>query len=613
MVLTNGARLSTEQSREISSVRRDYGSLSSYANYFLRPQDAAILAKGNGKKLHEIYRQVATDPRIYAALTQRFGAAIGREIVVEAASDRRIDKKAADEVRLQIKNLGRRSTERSNKAAVYSFGGFENATLTFLDARFVGYSVVEIDWAIEGDRVVARQLWGRESSRFTFDIADGGWELRLITPESPLNGIALPPKKFLLTCVNSHDDSPYGDGLANKLFWLSWLKRQIQKWWAIFCDKHGSPTLLGEYETPAQRDRLIEVMQGISQQAGVALPKGVTLGLLQAASTGTDVYSAFCGYCDTQAVEAILLQNLTTNITGGSYAASETHLEIRQELVDMDCSLLSDGPYADLSRWICEFNYPDAEPPLIYRPRVKVADEARARRDTALVSLVGRPLTEEYLRSSYDASFLTEEEVAKKQEEQAAKEAELAAQNPPTTEDPNAEQPFVFSESLIRVGTAVSWKYGTGTATGKVVKVYRSRITLKLGNSEITRNGSEDDPAILIEQENGARALKLVSEVRISSSDYAEEEKDTELDPADLYTEQAYSQATPIFSEWLETLEDHLFTGAEDLGEVRDRIDSAFGEMDSKDFAALMQSTLLASYGAGRYQVGVEAEDDEDG
>lgn len=443
MVATNGSRPTTEQRTEIASLRRDYGSLASYANYFLRPQDAQILAKGNGKKLHEIFREVSKDPRIYAALTQRFGAAIGREIVVEAASDRRIDKKAADEVRAQIKALGKRSQERSNKAAVYSFGGFENATLTFLDAKFIGYSVVEIDWAIKSDRVVARQLWSRDSSRFTFDIADGGWELRLLTLESPLNGIALPPRKFLVTCVNSHDDSPYGDGLANKLFWLSWLKRQIQKWWAIFCDKHASPTWKGFYSTPNQRDRLLEAMQNASQQAGIALPEGCELDFLQASSTATDVYSAFCGYCDTQAVEAILLQNLTTNITGGSYAASETHLEIREELVDSDCALLSDGPYKDLSEWICAFNYPDAEPPLIYRPRQKVPDLNRSQRDATLVGLVQKPMSKSYLKTHYDLEFASPEEIAEEQ-----KEAEKYAPTEQVDQAQDGEQPFVFSEGV---------------------------------------------------------------------------------------------------------------------------------------------------------------------
>jgi len=34
-----------------------------------------------------------------------------------------------------------------------------------------------------------------------------------------------------------------------------------------------------------------------------------------------------------------------------------------------------------------------------------------------------------------------------------------------------------------------------------------------LSTGETTRNGSDDDPALLIEQEDGARVLKLRSEV----------------------------------------------------------------------------------------------------
>jgi hypothetical protein len=38
-------------------------------------------------------------------------------------------------------------------------------------------------------------------------------------------------------------------------------------------------------------------------------------------------------------------------------------------------------------------------------------------------------------------------------------------------------------------------------------------VTRTLSGSEITRHGSDDDPALLIEQEDGARVLKLRSEV----------------------------------------------------------------------------------------------------
>lgn len=66
----------------------------------------------------------------------------------------------------------------------------------------------------------------------------------------------------------------------------------------------------------------------------------------------------------------------------------------------------------------------------------------------------------------------------------------------------------------MRKGTQVSWKYGTGTATGKVESVHKEPITRKLKGSDITRNGSATDPALLIVQENGDRVLKLKSEVK---------------------------------------------------------------------------------------------------
>jgi hypothetical protein len=65
----------------------------------------------------------------------------------------------------------------------------------------------------------------------------------------------------------------------------------------------------------------------------------------------------------------------------------------------------------------------------------------------------------------------------------------------------------------IRKGTTVRWQWSGSSATGRVVEVHRSRVTRTLGGSEITRNGSDDDPAYLIEQDDGSRVLKLRSEV----------------------------------------------------------------------------------------------------
>jgi hypothetical protein len=59
----------------------------------------------------------------------------------------------------------------------------------------------------------------------------------------------------------------------------------------------------------------------------------------------------------------------------------------------------------------------------------------------------------------------------------------------------------------------VSWSWGNGTAAGTVVEVHHAKVTRTIKGSEITRNGTDDDPAYVIEQEDGSTVLKLRSEV----------------------------------------------------------------------------------------------------
>jgi len=66
---------------------------------------------------------------------------------------------------------------------------------------------------------------------------------------------------------------------------------------------------------------------------------------------------------------------------------------------------------------------------------------------------------------------------------------------------------------MIRTGTEVKWKWGKGYAQGKVTETFKKSISKTIKGNEVTRNGSEDDKALLIEQEDGDQVLKLESEV----------------------------------------------------------------------------------------------------
>lgn len=74
-----------------------------------------------------------------------------------------------------------------------------------------------------------------------------------------------------------------------------------------------------------------------------------------------------------------------------------------------------------------------------------------------------------------------------------------------------------MSSSSFAVGDEVQWEWGSGTATGKVTEVIPEKVTRTIKGNEVTRNGTESCPALMIEQEDGDRVLKLASEVAKSS------------------------------------------------------------------------------------------------
>ncbi|MGB3377478.1 MAG: DUF2945 domain-containing protein [Allopontixanthobacter sediminis] len=64
-----------------------------------------------------------------------------------------------------------------------------------------------------------------------------------------------------------------------------------------------------------------------------------------------------------------------------------------------------------------------------------------------------------------------------------------------------------------RSGQHVTWNWGNGTAKGQIAERFERKVTRTLKGSEVTRDGSDDNPAYLIKQEDGDEVLKLGSEI----------------------------------------------------------------------------------------------------
>ena len=66
---------------------------------------------------------------------------------------------------------------------------------------------------------------------------------------------------------------------------------------------------------------------------------------------------------------------------------------------------------------------------------------------------------------------------------------------------------------MIRTGSKVKWSWGNGTAEGNVTDTWSEEVTRTIKGNKVTRKGESGNKALLIEQEDGGKVLKLESEV----------------------------------------------------------------------------------------------------
>jgi hypothetical protein len=391
--------------QEIATIQRDvtrwtYGGV-------LENLDQTLKTRGAGKGL-AIYDELERDGHCFAVLQKRKLAVVARNWHVDAASDQAIDKDAADLVTEQIKGLGKVADDERQQIT-----GFDQTTANFLDATLKGFAIGEVMWERRGSQIWPARIISRDQRRFVFgeDV-----RLRMLTRENLMLGEQVPPRKFIVHRFGAKDDTPYGKGLGHILFWPVFFKRQDIGFWLVFADKFGSPTAIGKYPAGSQREdkqRLLAALQAIAQDAGIIVPDGMVLELLEAKGRGsTDTYEKLARYMDEQMSLAVLGESITTTAksTGLGSGVAEKQNEVRLEIAKSDSDMLSDTLNATLVRWCVEYNLPGARPPLLYRNFEEPEDlERRAKIDQALHAMGYEPESLDYINETYGGRWKRKE------------------------------------------------------------------------------------------------------------------------------------------------------------------------------------------------------------
>ena len=332
------------------------------------------------RDIHDLYTEMEDkDAHLCALLQTRRNGVLARPRKIMPASPTPSDLEISDFVKQTLEGIP----------------SFEQSLSALLDAVGRGFAVLEILWKTDDGAIRIEALRPRSQRRFT--ITPGGGLLLKPDPLSscaspssssarrgapaispacsprpyphpdtchnPANGTALPPRKFLVLTFNATDERPEGLGLLARAYWYYWFKKNNLKFWVLYNEKFGSPTVVGKFRPGTgeeERRRLLDVVSTLQNDTGVTIPETMTLEFLEARrSGGADTYRELADWCNDEMARLILGATLSTGEgrRSGSLALGKVHERVRAEYIESDAHALMDVINGRLIRWLVDFNF----------------------------------------------------------------------------------------------------------------------------------------------------------------------------------------------------------------------------------------------------------------
>lgn len=298
----------------------------------------------------EVHRKTLADWQVHTTLQQRRNAIIAKEWEVLPGGTRRADRVAAAFMEEQLEHLK-----------------WQSATQKMHYGVFYGYAVAELLYGVDGSTVFVDEARVRDRSRFRFGKRDR-W-LRLTSPGDP-SGEPMPPRKFWwFTTGGDHDDELYGVGLAHFLYWPVLFKRKVVQFDLTFLERWAQPVPIGKYPpgTPVpEQKKFLAALAAMRTDAAMVFPQGHEVDQFEALRTGSGSYEPMLDRLDGAIAKVVLSQTMTTD-DGSSRSQAEVHQDVADAVIEADASLIDESFTRHPARWLTQWNYPAAEPPIIRR------------------------------------------------------------------------------------------------------------------------------------------------------------------------------------------------------------------------------------------------------
>lgn len=334
-----------------------------------------LAAAGSYRLAAHLCRSLHADDRIASSLGQRVDGLLGTDVTFDASGDRRRSRRAV------------RALEADD-----DFGAMcpETELREFLEwYDLLGIALAQIVPIEANGRLLPRlQTWDPRNLRFDLPTrrwlvrVDGGAEVEI----RPGGG-----QWVLFTSGSDLHAWQRAAWRACSRWWLlkefarsDWGRYSEVKAGGIFVASANDGTMAKELAanwSPAERRKLAEGLNTLGRDTSIALPRGIDLKIVEAAANTWETFTKQIDYGNTGIAVALLGQNLTTEVNGGSRAAAQVHEAVATHLRRADAKALSTCLHDQLLRWWAAWNFGDEQLAPWPRWDVEPSEDLKARGD----------------------------------------------------------------------------------------------------------------------------------------------------------------------------------------------------------------------------------------
>ena len=303
-----------------------------------------LLEQGDFYEAALLADQMLRDDRIAAVLDTRVNGVLGLPVTLDPAD-------GGEKVAAEVERIYWRIFPEDVTRELLRYG------------LLLGAVPVELVWRT-GDRWVPEvRVWHPQFLAWRTDLE----AFQVQTADGPL--MITPGDGKWALFAHGGARRPWMGALVRRLA-IPWLIRQYA-WrdWARWSEKHGLPTIKARVPAEASdedRERFFDSLASLASEGLVELPQdaqgnGFDVELLEAAARDWEGFKDLIEKTDAAISVAVLGQNLTTEVKGGSYAAAKVHEQVRQDYLEADTEVLSTFQREQVLVWFAEFNYGDRE------------------------------------------------------------------------------------------------------------------------------------------------------------------------------------------------------------------------------------------------------------